>query len=141
LERFTIRAKIVGRRAVGFTPLEIECEQPFSTCRGLLTAIVRQQIAAFRQRKELAHFLRVLTETEIDEGREAGRILAGVPEPEADGRVPDAEHAIDTAITAFQDGLYFIFINDVQNESLDLPIAAGEVRDVLFVRLTPLVGG
>lgn len=118
-------------------PIVLECVEPPRTLRQLLHLVVNQQVEAFLQRRQYARLLQVLTAKEIAEGCEVGRIVPGGQDQ--DRRAPTSNQAIDAAITAFQDGCYFVFINDLQVEELEACI--GEVREVLFVRLTPLVGG
>lgn len=139
LSRIVVRAEVVGRRGPAFSPIELEPESPFKTVGELLTAVVRQQVDEFRQRKEESRFLKVLTGAQIREGMESGKIISGNQDP--DSRIPTVEDATTVALQAFEDGLYYIFVNDVQIESLDQSVTASEVQDVLFVRLTPLVGG
>jgi hypothetical protein len=121
------------------TPVAIPLERPCRTAREMIEAVVRQQVAAFRERQEAAQVLRILTGGEIAEGPERGRILAGGMEfgPQA----VDIESAIRSAITTFEDGFYFLFVNDTQVENLDAPLPGGKRLDVMFVRLTPLAGG
>ncbi|WP_321474729.1 hypothetical protein [uncultured Paludibaculum sp.] len=137
MTHITIQAKIAGRRGHLVAPLELRPERPLSTARELLTEIVRQQVAAFARRKHEAGFLRILTPGDVDLGRETGRIVSGEQEP--DDRMPDVEQAVDDAISAFQDGFYYLFVNDIQVELLDQIL--NDVGDVLIVRLTPLAGG
>ena len=139
LSRIVVRAEVVGRRGPAFSPIELERDLTFETVRELLAAIVRQQVNEFRQRKEESRFLQVLTGAQIREGTESGKIISGNQDP--DSRIPTIEDATSVALQAFEDGLYYMFVNDVQIESLDQPAAASDVQDVLFVRLTPLVGG
>lgn len=42
---------------------------------------------------------------------------------------------------AFQDGLYFVFVDDVQIEALEHGLELREDSQILFLRLTALVGG
>ena len=93
----------------------------------------------FRQRKEESRFLQVLTGAQIREGTESGKIISGNQDP--DSRIPTVEDATTVALQAFEDGLYYMFVNDVQIECMDQPVTASAVQDILFVRLTPLVGG
>ncbi|MGJ5819922.1 hypothetical protein [Paludibaculum fermentans] len=137
MTRITIQAKVAGRRGPALTPLELETEVPIQTARELLSAIVRQQLAAFAERKREGGLLKILTERELESGRESGRIASGGQEP--DDRIPDAEKSIESAITAFRDGLFFLFVNDLQVEHLEHPLH--DIREVLIVRLTALVGG
>jgi hypothetical protein len=139
LNRLVVRAQIVGRRGASFAPLELEREVAVETARDLLVAVVHEQVSSFRSRKQEAKVLRILTERDIDEGREVGRIASGDQEP--DDRVPDTKLAIEAALTAFEDGFYYMFVNDRQVERLDQVVDQRDVTDVLFVRLTPLAGG
>jgi hypothetical protein len=139
LHRLIVQAKIAGRKGWSVAPLEIELPSAAATVRDLLEAIVCQQVDAFVQRKEEAKLLRTLTERRVADGAEAGKIAVG--NQEADFRTPDAAHAIQAAVTAFEDGFYYIFVNDTQIERLDQPLAAAPETKVLFLRLTPLVGG
>jgi hypothetical protein len=113
--------------------------QPPQTARELIAAIVLEQVAAFRERREESELLQILTPDKIAEGCEAGRIVSGAQDP--DPRIPDSARAIEAAMQAFEDGLYFLFLGDVQVETLDAPLRVQSLSDVLFVRLTPLAGG
>lgn len=135
----TVQAKTVGRKGWSMAPLEIELPGAAETVRDLLEAIVCQQVDAFVQRKQDAKLLRALTEREVAEGAEAGKIATGEQEP--DHRMPDPRKAIEAAVTAFEDGFYYIFVNDAQIERLNQPLAPAAETKVLFLRLTPLVGG
>lgn len=133
----TIQAKTIGRRGTLLTPLILELDEPATTVRALLSAVVRQQVAAFVARKSEAGYLRILTESALDSGVEDGRVASSDQEP--DMRRPDILSATEAAITAFQDGFYYVFVNDLQVEDLEQPL--DEIRTVLFVRLTALAGG
>jgi hypothetical protein len=135
----TVSAHVTGRQRPSLEPLELGLEGPFATARELLAAIVRAEVDKFKQRKENARYLRLLTDREIQTGAGLGKIVSGNQEP--DGRLPDPEAAIETAGTAFEDGIYHMFVNDVQVEDLDADLQQKQITDVLFVRLTPLAGG
>jgi hypothetical protein len=128
---------VLGRRGAVLEPMEIGVASASCTARELVTHIVHQQVLAFSDRKNANLLLRVLTARELEEGMEAGKIASGGEEP--DERVTDEAEAVANALTAFQDGLYFFFVNGIQIEDLDEKV--DEVREVLFVRLTALAGG
>jgi hypothetical protein len=139
MTRLSIRTQIIGRRGLSAAPLEIDLDSSATTVRDLLELIVRDQIESFRRRKQDASVLRILTERDLAEGREAGRIATAAQQP--DGRLPNPNDAIDAVLTAFEDGFYYMFVNGSQIERLDQPLCPAEVTDILFVRLTPLAGG
>jgi hypothetical protein len=139
LNLLTVRAEIVGRRGPAFSPLKLERDFAFETARDLLCAIVSEQLDAFSKRKEDSHLLHILSAAEMDDGKESGRIVSGGQD--RDTRIPLLTDAIEAAVQAFEDGFYYIFVNDVQIQSLDQPLDHFQHIDVLFIRLTPLVGG
>jgi hypothetical protein len=139
LNRLTVRAEVVGRRGMALAPLEIEQEFACETVRDLLAAIVREQVESFRRRKEASQLLRVLSKDNLQDGAAAGRVLSGAQE--VDPRIPEVGDAIDVVLQAFVDGFFFMFLNGVQMDGLDQQVPPSEALDVLFVRLTPLVGG
>lgn len=139
LKSVSVRAEIVGRRGPAFSLLNLEHEFALKTARDLLSAIVSEQLDEFRKRKEGAQLLRILSVGEIDDGKERGRIVPGGQE--RDTRIPALAEAVEVTVQAFKDGFYYMFVNDVQVESLDQPVDGLQHIDVLFVRLTPLVGG
>jgi len=49
--------------------------------------------------------------------------------------------ALKTALQAFEDGLYFVFIDRVKIEKLDDKIDLNEKSELMLLRLTALVGG
>jgi hypothetical protein len=139
LKSLSVRAEIVGRRGPAFSPLNLEREFAFQTARDLLCAVVSEQLDAFYKRKEDSKLLLILSAAEVLDGKAAGRIVPGGQE--RDSRIPGLADAIEAAVQGFEDGFYYMFVNDIQVESLDQPVVGLQEIDVLFLRLTPLVGG
>ncbi|MCA1318399.1 hypothetical protein LC085_00630 [Bacillus tianshenii] len=48
--------------------------------------------------------------------------------------------AIETAIQAFEDGLYRVFITEEEAKQLDAPLEIAEDAEVVFIRMTMLTG-
>jgi len=53
----------------------------------------------------------------------------------------DNEEAVAIALKAFEDGLYFVFVDEVQQTNLDSEVFLKTNSKVVFLRLTALVGG
>ena len=132
-----IETKIVGRR----TPFE---RRPTSlpdgpqTLRSLLTALVRQEVAAYHERQESVGMLRVLTERDLSDGAATGRISVA---PQVRSGTVTLEDATQTALQAYGDGLYYVFVDDEQIEGLDQVLTLKSDSTLLFLRLTALAGG
>jgi hypothetical protein len=133
----TVQTKIVGRRGI-LASWEIEGNLAASSLRDLIQVLVEREVAAFRERQEERKLARVMTNEQILTAAETGRISMGGDDL---AQSVDAADAVEAALTAFRDGLYFVFIDDVQVENLDAVVRPGPASQLLFLRLVPLVGG
>ncbi len=68
-----------------------------------------------------------------------GKISSGGEE--FDAQPVDEETAVGAALQAFEDGLYFVVIDDVQCRDLEVRIVLKPESRVTFIRLTLLAGG
>lgn len=140
----TIAGKALGRKKPLFTgwsrPLPPEwADGDGVTLRQVIERIVRDEVAAFQSRQEENQFLRVLTTREIDQAAETGRISMGqtaIPRQKV-----DPEHAVGTALLAFDDGLYLVVIDGQEQRRLDNQVFLNPDSQITFVRLTLLAGG
>ena len=132
-----VQTKVVGRRG---TLASWEIQEPCHAAllSHLIAALVEREVRAFRERQEERKLTRVLTGEEILTAAESGRVHLGGDDL---AQSVDTALAVEAALTAFRDGLYFVFIDDVQLESLDAPVHLNAGSQLLFLRLTPLVGG
>lgn len=132
-----VETKIVGRR----TPFE---RRPTflpdgpQTLRSLLEHLVCQEVAAYHDRQGSVGLLRVLTEQDLSDGAAVGRISVA-PQERSGTVTPEA--AVQTALTAFNDGLYYVFVDDEQIGHLDQPLVLRTDSTLLLLRLTALAGG
>lgn len=132
-----VETKIVGRR----TPFErrpVELPDGTYTLERLLTHLVHVEVAAYQERQDRVGLLRVLTEPELDAGHAAGKISVA---PQERGGAVTPEAATRTALTAFGDGLYYVFVDDQQIEQLSQPLTLRPDSTLLLLRLTALAGG
>ena len=140
----TVEAKVAGQRR----PLISDWQVPLppearlegeATLRGLITEVVRTEVRDFRERREERRLTRVLSPEQIARGAARGKIDMGgreVEEPDV-----DPQQAVETAILAFQDGLYYAFLDDVQVTELDSQLRLQPTSRVMFLRLVALAGG
>jgi hypothetical protein len=139
----TIETRAVGRRRPLLpswqlpTPPEPAAREEPLTLRALITRIVHEEVAAFRQRQADRRFVRVLSEHQLSEGALAGRI-----DPAAHGNVDkiDAGAAVATALVGFEDGLYLVVIDGTEHRDLDEQVVLGPDTVVTFLRLVMLSG-
>lgn len=141
----TIEAKQVGRR----TDLIPEWHIPIDdiagtggaaiTLRDLICRIVESEVASFTMRQQQRRLDRVLSAKDIDRGMEAGRVA---PEGRSvSTESVDVDYAVGHALQAFEDGTYYVIIDDERMSDLDQQVMLADDSHVLFLRLVPLAGG
>lgn len=109
------------------------------TLRDLIERIVRDEVRAFRQREHDRQFLRALTAKEIEAAAEKGKVQMG--ESDVGPRDVDEDQAVETAWQAFEDGIYLVVIDEVEQTQLDQRIFLTADSRITFIRLTLLSGG
>lgn len=143
-DTITIEGKIPGQRR----PLFPEFALPYppawqaagnrTTLRALITQAVLGQVQAFQERQEANRLVRALSAQDIEAGLMKGKVEMGGRE--AVQEVVPAE-AVQTALTAFEDGLFYVFVDDAQIETLDAELDIRPDSRVTFLRLVALAGG
>jgi hypothetical protein len=108
------------------------------TLTQLIERIVTLEVNAFRERQTDNQFLRALTETQLLEAAQTGKISLGGQEFTQE---VNTDEAIQTAVQAFQDGLYYVFNGETQIEYLTDVVNLELRQDIMFLRLVALVGG
>ena len=139
-----VEGKVVGQKRplftdwwVGLPPLD-EDRGDHLKLRDLITSIVIKEIEAFRLRQEERKLARVMSRQQIEQDVIGGKVDPGEHDIQQEVNV---DEAIAVALQAFEDGLYFIFIDDVQQTRLDHEVFLKTNSKVMFLRLTALVGG
>jgi hypothetical protein len=140
--KLTISGKVMGKTRPTFTDWELTLPQDIElanvSLRSLLTHIVRAEVSAFETRQSQRRLLRILSPEQIQLGLEQGKVESGGSELD---QTVEVDKAIEVALQAFEDGLYFVFIDDEQIERLDAKVMLKSTSQLIFLRLVPLVGG
>jgi hypothetical protein len=139
----TISGKAIGRRNPLFDDFSIDVPQDRGdsglTLRDLIERIVRNEVTAFQRRQSDSQFLRCLTTAEMQTGAEKGKIDSG-GQDDLNQQV-DPDDAVATALQAFEDGMYLVVLDGVDQKQLDSEIFLQPDSRVTFVRLSLLAGG
>jgi hypothetical protein len=140
----TVEGKVVGQKRALFTDWRIELPPPDENpgghlkLRDFITSIVLKEVEAFKLRQEERKLARVMSRREIEQSAVRGKVDPG----ERDlGQKVNSDEAVAVALQAFEDGLYFVFVDDVQQTRLDSEVFLKTNSKVVFLRLTALVGG
>jgi hypothetical protein len=119
-------------------PVEDSLESIQYTMQELITHLVRNEVQAFIERQEARRLTQILSPEQITEGILAGKVDLGERDFNQD---VDVEEAIETALHAFQDGLYVVFVDRNQIDSLTDTFSLTDGTEVTFLRLVALAGG
>ena len=141
MNTINLSVKILGKKRPAIKNTAIEIENPFnqnSILRDLITEVVKSQVNAFNKKREGENILNYLNPNEIADSEKTGKITFGEVYNKEKANL---EEAIETAIQAFEDGLYFVFIDDKKIEALEAEINLTEDSEITFIRLTALTGG
>ncbi|WP_310483782.1 hypothetical protein [Chamaesiphon sp. VAR_48_metabat_403] len=134
----TISGKVLGKSQNLFTSWQMSLSEQPLTLAELLAQIVRSEIRSFQSRQADRRTTKVLGIIDIEAGVALGKISSGGSDLE---QVVDVKSAIENALQAFKDGFYLVFIDDEQQEDLAAVLDLTVNSELLFLRLTPLVGG
>ena len=137
--QLTIAAKQPGRKhpLIAEQIIEIQDIGLHPTVRNLISAVVTQQVEAYINKPNQKSLLAVLDTNTIDNQAATGKVGFNVV---YNNNKPDLHTAIQTAIQAFEDGLFAVFAGDIQHEKSDDIISLEKNTVVTFIRLTFLAG-
>ena len=135
-----VEAKVLGQRRPVMPDwmLTLPSTAEPLTLRDIITAAVSAEAQAFQERQQERRLMRVLTSRQIAVGAAAGKVDPAQHDLKQD---VDPEVAVRTAVQAFTDGLYFVFVDGKQQTALDAGVSLGQDSRVSFVRLVALAGG
>lgn len=139
-----VDGKAIGQKRPLFTDWHVELPPTEGRnggrlkLRDLITSIVVKEVDAFKNRQNEQKLARIMSIQEIAQGVERGKVDPG--ERDLDQFV-DSDESVAIALRAFEDGIYFVFIDDVQQTELDREVFLKTNSKVVLLRLTALVGG
>ncbi len=139
-----IEGKVAGQKRPLFTDWRMDLPPVWEASgdrlrlRDLITTIVSKEVDAFKKRQEARRLDRIMSPAEIQAGAEKGKID---PEAKDLNQTVELDNAVAAALQAFLDGLYFVFIDGVQQTDLDREVYVKTDSKITFLRLVALVGG
>ncbi len=136
-----VDAKIAGQKRPVFSGWRVELPGRGGDrmkLRDLIARVVAAEVDAFRQRQAEQRLARVLSPAQIEQGAAKGKIDPGERELQ---QPVDTDQAVAAALQAYEDGLYFVFIDGQQQAGLDSEVYLKSSSQVTFLRLVALSGG
>jgi hypothetical protein len=138
-----VTATVTGhrRRSVAEHELELPLPAGPATVQQIIEAAVTAEGAAYEARAEQAGLVRVLTEESLAEELATGAVRTSGGDPLRPPAGPvNVAAAVETALLAFEDGLFRVFVGD-EEVTGEAPATLADGASVLFLRLVPLAGG
>lgn len=132
-----VNVKKLGKRISSVEPMDFPLDCEPQTAGELICAAVRTSVKQYNERLERSEMSVPLDEDAEQVYERAGKIAFGLPF--SDKRA-DAEKAQQTALEAFRDGLFRMFIDDEEVEGENTQIKLSEQSEVTFIRLAMLAG-
>ncbi|UHA73438.1 hypothetical protein [Paenibacillus sp. 481] len=132
-----IMVKNPGKRKELMTQ-ELWLNEVPNTLREMITGIVHHSVNAFKDKQAEQSLIPYLTEEDIKASANNGKVGFGTIH---DDRQPDEHQAVESALLAFSDGLYRVFVNEEEIVQLDTPLVLTDGDKVVFMRFTMLAGG
>lgn len=133
----SVNVKQLGKRKNVIENKKFSVDPVPSTTAELIIAIVIRQVQEYNERLEQSDLLKYLTEEEIKKKSVSGKISFQV---NYNGMAANAQKAVYNALQSFEDGIFRVFLNDRELESLNDAICLKEEDTLTFIRLTMLAG-
>lgn len=137
--QITFKAKQAGRKHALIENRKIEIENigEKPTLEALIKAIVKQQVEEFNTKSPEKNLVSFLSKDDIAEQASNGKV--GFKTIYNDNKA-DVEKAQETALLAFNDGLFSVFADDTEIQKTTDEIEIRDATVFTFIRLTFLAG-
>ena len=134
-----INVKQLGKRKPAVAPTTFDYPKKPSTLRELIQMTVTICVKEYNQRREETSTETPMSEEQITSDATVGKIAFDFS---YNNKKAEEQEAIDTALLAFEDGLFRMFLEDEELEytQLDNPLTIEEGQTLTFIRLTMLAG-
>ena len=132
-----VNLKSVGKRKPILEKAAYTLPDNVTTLRELIEAIVLQETERYNRRGKDNMLIPFLTQKEIEEQSEAGKISFGRLYSDI---VADPDKAKKAALLGFNDGLFRVVAGENEITELDAPLGIHEGCIFTFIRLTFLAG-
>ncbi|WP_373228782.1 hypothetical protein [Cohnella sp.] len=135
--RIRVMVKQIGKRKPIIGEQHLQLYQSTATLQELIEQIVTINVEQYNNRTVDELMVAALSEQEIQDKADHGKVGFNV---RYNPNQQDLNKALENASLSFQDGLYKVFINDIEIEQWQQEISINEDDSILFLRLTMLAG-
>lgn len=137
--KIIVKVKQAGRKHALLENKEIEIEDLGKTpvLKDFLNAVVKNQVAEYNAKNAGENLLPFLSKAEVSAQAESGKVGFGSIYNE---NKADLERAQETALQAFEDGMFSVFADENEIGKLNEVIELNDATVVTFISLTFLAG-
>lgn len=132
-----VQIKQLGKRKPVIEREPLPIPGSIATLRALLDHIVRERVAAFNERNAEGDWAKYLTDFDLETTAASGKVGF---DAKYNDKTQDADKAVEAAMLAFEDGLFRVFLDEDELETLDATVNFPDGGTLTFVRLTMLSG-
>ena len=132
-----VSVKQVGKKKAYLSDLCYEAPVSSLTLTDLIRLIVTERVKEYNAKKPDSDIVALLTQEDINAQAQTGKVGFG---RRLNNKNADPQKAVDAALLAFTDGLYRVFIDEQEIETLDKHLEIYEGSKIAFIRLTFLSG-
>ncbi len=133
--RVSVNVKQLSKPKAAPVNAEYELDAAPRDLKELINALVRKNVREYNERVKKGDSPEPLGEDEISRRALMGRIAFGI---NYSGTFADEEKSVKTALSAFEDGLFRVFMGDIELTALSDAVSLSET--FTFIRLTMLTG-
>ncbi|SCY48659.1 hypothetical protein [Butyrivibrio sp. INlla14] len=132
-----VNIKQIGKKKAKVSAMPFSIENQPHTVRELIKECVHTCVSEYNDRVRKSEQYRTLTEEDIQDMSEVGKIAFGI---NYGGKEADENKALENAIQSYEDGLYRIFIGEEDAGEIESRIVLEKNSEVTFIRLSMLSG-
>jgi hypothetical protein len=129
--------KSLTKRKAYLEKVEIHLNKNPQTITELLSELVSINVSTYNQRIQDAPMVHFLTKQDIEEKETVGKVGFDVTYNE---QMADVQESIQTAIQAFEDGLFKVFVNEIEQGVDNAALSLNDGDQIAFIKLTMLAG-
>lgn len=129
--------KSLGKKQNYLTKKEVILNETPGSLRELICQLVTQNVQEYNEKQAQTPLVHFLTTSDIELQRSSGKVGFRAKYNENEASV---EEAVSTAIQAFEDGLFRVYVREEEAEKLDEPLKMEEGDEVVFIRFIMLAG-
>ncbi|MBQ4283292.1 MAG: hypothetical protein IJB96_05120 [Lachnospira sp.] len=132
-----VTVKQLGKKRNKITDMDFKLDNTPNTVYELIKEAVHTCVLEYNRRVQKGEDEVCLTKQEIEDMSEIGKIAFGI---NYGGKTACENEAVESAVTAYEDGLVRIFKGEDELTELNQPIDIKENDGFTFIRLTMLAG-